>query len=235
MTDDQLPVGSPMGWTPPEPPPAEPAGAEHPSLEAGPGEAAPSSPEMLAAVGSSNDGVAAAPGGAIGPDGWTTPPAPPAKRRFGVMARLLVPAIIVLVVVGGVVFRDRISGKASDIKPGDCFDDPVTASQAGGAVKDVQHHPCSEPHLFEVIETFTFPTSGGSAFPGDAALDTFIQEKCPAAFASYVGIPADQSSLGYTAYVPGQAGWAKGDRDVTCFLGMADGSSLTGSMKNARR
>ena len=71
--------------------------------------------------------------------------------------------------------------------------------------------------------------------PDTDAFDSFIREKCPAAFGSYVGIPADQSTLGFTAYVPGQSGWKKGDRDVTCFLGMVDGTKLTGSMKNARR
>ncbi|MEO8229890.1 MAG: septum formation family protein [Chloroflexota bacterium] len=140
-----------------------------------------------------------------------------------------------LVLVVGFLFRDRISGQAADLKAGDCFDDPVAAGQSAAEVKDVQHHPCTEPHLFEVIETFKFEAGGDAAFPGQTGFDSFMVEKCSAAFSSYVGVAEEQSSLGFSAYTPVESGWKKGDRDITCFLGAPDGSKLTGSMKNAKR
>jgi hypothetical protein len=85
------------------------------------------------------------------------------------------------------------------------------------------------------METFKFPGNGDAAFPGQAGFNTFIVEKCTAAFTSYVGVPEEQSILGFLAYSPVESGWKQGDRDITCFLGAVDGSKLTGSMKNARR
>jgi putative regulator of septum formation len=169
------------------------------------------------------------------PGGWTSGADARPAGRFRLLPRLIIPGIVVVVLVVGFLFRDRISGQAADLKAGDCFDDPITAGQSGAEVKDVQHHPCTEPHLFEVIETFKYQTSGDEAFPGQTGFDSFIVEKCSGAFASYVGIAEDQSTLAFSAYTPVESGWKKGDRDVTCFLGAPDGSKLTGSMKNARR
>jgi putative regulator of septum formation len=175
------------------------------------------------------------PSGVTPPADWTSGAAARPAGRFRLLPRLIIPGIIVVVLVVGFLFRDRISGQAADLKTGDCFDDPITAGQSGAEVKDVQHHPCTEPHLFEVIATFKYQTSGDAAFPGQTGFDSFILEKCSAAFGSYVGITEDQSSLAFSAYTPVESGWKKGDRDITCFLGAPDGSKLTGSMKNAQR
>ncbi|MEA2537062.1 MAG: hypothetical protein QOF11_1296 [Chloroflexota bacterium] len=172
-------------------------------------------------------GVTPADGSAGGATGRT--------GRFGLLPRLIIPAIIVVVLVVGFLFRDRISGNAADLKPGDCFDDPITAGASAAEIKDVQHHPCSEPHLYEVIETMVFPTSGDATFPGQTGFDAFLVEKCSAAFAGYVGIAEDQSSLTYLAYTPVESGWNRGDREITCFLGTVDGTKLTGSMKDSKR
>ncbi|HEY7970691.1 MAG TPA: hypothetical protein VID95_11905, partial [Candidatus Limnocylindrales bacterium] len=55
--------------------------------------------------------------------------------------------IIVLIVAGGFLLRDRLSSNAGDLKVGDCFDDPAGQTE----IKDVQHHPCSEGHTAEVV------------------------------------------------------------------------------------
>jgi hypothetical protein len=54
--------------------------------------------------------------------------------------------VVGAIVVGGFLFRDRISGNAGDLQVGDCFDDPGTSE-----ISDVQHHPCTEAHTGEVI------------------------------------------------------------------------------------
>ena len=167
------------------------------------------------------------------PTGWTAAAAARPAGRFRLLPRLIIPGIIVAVLIVGFLFRDRVSGNAVDLKPGDCFDD--SAGSSGGVVKDVQHRPCSEPHLYETIETFKFPTSGDAAFPGQTALEAFVVEKCSPALVGYIGIAEEQSSLTYSAYLPVEIGWKEGGRDIVCILGALDGSKLTGSMKNARR
>lgn len=250
MSQNELPDGAAGGLEPPVDPPSDgPAAAQPTWPDAGavagaatPGQSdGPTSPPAetagvpgTVAPGTTPDG-GWTPSGVTPPEGWTASAATRPGRRFGVLPRLIIPGIIVVVLVGGFLFRDRISGNASDLKPGDCFDDPITAGSSAAEIKDVQHHPCTEPHLYEVLETIAFPTSGGAVFPGETGFDSFIIEKCSAVFASYVGIAQEQSSLTYLAYTPVESGWNKGDRDITCFLGSFDGSMLTGSMKNARR
>jgi hypothetical protein len=142
--------------------------------------------------------------------------------------------VVIGLIVGGVIARPFLTGSAGDLKAGDCFDDPITAGQ-GGEVKDVQHHPCSEPHLYEALDTFKFPADTNATFPGSTGFDSFIADKCAASFLAYVGIAAADSSLGYSAYLPTATGWSSGDRQVTCFIGAVDGSKLTGSVKGAKR
>lgn len=253
MSQNELPGGTPGGLEPTADPPSNgPAAAPQASwpdaAAAMPaGAAPPGQPDSAASPPTGTPGAPGAvppgttpdggwsPAGVSPPAGWTADGAARPAGRFGLLPRLIIPGIIVVVLVGGFLLRDRISGNASDLKPGDCFDDPVTAGSSGAEVKDVEHHPCSEPHLFEVIETFKFPTGGDAAFPGQTGFDSFIVEKCSGAFVSYVGITEEQSSLSFLAYTPVESGWQRGDRDITCFLGALDGSKLTGSMKNAQR
>ena len=178
---------------------------------------------------------AAAPGGAIGPEGWTPPTAPaPTKRRFP--RGLIIGAVIVAVLVGaGIIGRDFLSGNASDLRVGDCFDDPIAAGSAATEVEDVQHHPCAEAHLFEVFAVFDFPAEKGTAFPGNSGFDTFTTEKCTAAFADYVGITVESSSMDWSDYQPIAKGWDSGDREITCFLANQDLSKQTGSAKGSKR
>jgi hypothetical protein len=225
MSQNEPPDGAPGGLEPPADPPTDsPAAAPQPMW-----------PDAAAAMPAGATTPGPPEGTAQPPEGWAASTAPRPARRFGLLPRLIIPGIIVVVLLVGFLLRDRISGNAADLKPGDCFDDPVSAGSSGAEIEDVQHQPCSEAHLFEVVDTFKFPSSGDAAFPGQAGFESFIVEKCSAAFVNYVGIPEEQSSLSYTAYTPVEAGWKKGDRDITCFLGAVDGSKLTGSMKNARR
>lgn len=242
------PTGTPWGGPPGDPPagdgpaPAAPqpswpdpgVGLPPSGVTSGQPEGAPPpSAGTLDAPGAPQGGWT--PTGVTPTEGWATAAVARPAGRFRLLARLIIPGIIVAVLVGGFLLRDRISGDAAKLQPGDCFDDPITAGQSGAVVKEVQHHPCSEPHLFEVIETFKFATSGDATFPGQTGFDSFIVEKCSVAFTTYIGIAEDQSSLSYSAYTPVESGWKSGDRDITCFLGALDGSKLTGSMKNARR
>jgi hypothetical protein len=253
MSDDQRPLGTPLGWTPSDQAAAtgDPgevgadavdavadatAGADEATPDIAP-EGVVASPVAAAPTGAQapSGSPGAAPDGATGVEGWTEPSAPPATKRRG-SRNLIIGLVVIAVVVGaGVIGRDFLSGNASDLKVGDCFDDPVAAGGTATAVESVQHHPCSDPHQFEVFASLDFPAEKGAAFPGNSGFDTFVGEKCDPAFTAYVGVPETGSSLTWAAYQPLEAGWSKGDREITCFLQDRSLAKLTGTVKGSNR
>ena len=106
-------------------------------------------------------------------------------------------AIIAVIVVGGLIFRDRLSGNATDLRAGDCFDDTEALE-----VKDVQHHPCTEAHTAEVVLVTDHTAAKGSAYPSDAAFSNWADSNCIPAILSYVGPGADLASLDYAFLYP---------------------------------
>lgn len=191
----------------------------------------PSAPSAAGLTGSASP----APGGAVGPEGWVAAqPGPRTGRRFprGLIIGLVV---IVVVIAVGVIGRDFLSGNVSDLRVGDCFDDPVAAGGTATEVEHVQHHPCSEPHQFEVFASFEFPGDRAAPFPGDSGFDTFVNDHCDPAFTAFVGIAEADSSLTWVAYQPLEAGWTTGDREITCFLQDRNLDKLTGSVQGTAR
>jgi hypothetical protein len=135
-------------------------------------------------------------------------------------------AIIGVIAVGALIFRDRLSGNAGELKVGDCFDDP-----SGDVVTDVQHHPCTEAHTAEVI--FVGDVAGDQAtYPADAVVDDFVEARCLPAWTSYTGkdlLTETVLRLGY--YVPSPEGWSDGDREVLCYAAREDGAAMSVSVK----
>ena len=138
-------------------------------------------------------------------------------------------AIIAVIVIGGLVFRDRLSGSAGDLKVGDCFDDPP----AGKTVSDVQHHPCTESHTGEVVFVGDVPADNAS-YPGETGFDAFAFTKCVPAFQSYTGTDLNaQEVLTMSYFFPKEDGWSKGNHTLTCYIIRADGKPVTTSFKKA--
>lgn len=131
-------------------------------------------------------------------------------RRYGLL-------LIIVLVVGGLafVFRDRISGNASELKVGDCFDAPTLESQT---VTDVQHHPCTEAHSGEVFAVLTNPAAGSAPYPDRSGRLTFAGDQCAGPFLAYVGKSMDTTALEVAFFGPTPDGWAKGDRVFTCYV-----------------
>jgi hypothetical protein len=137
-------------------------------------------------------------------------------------------AIIAVIVVGGLIFRDRLSGSAGDLKVGDCFDVPT----ANVDVKDVQHHPCTESHTGEVFALVTHPAAKGKAPLTQAQLIDYLAGACGPAWISYVGQEAVSSQvLDVGAFYPRDKDWTDGDRGVTCYTYRVDGAAMTSSVK----
>lgn len=138
-------------------------------------------------------------------------------------------AIIAVIGLGAVIFRDRLSSNAGDLKVGDCFDDPIGTE----TIKDVQHHPCTEAHTAEVIYLGTMPGTD-AVYPADAGVESYLATTCLPAWQTYTGraYQADEV-LGLGYLMPTSAGWAKGDRGITCYAVRADGAPMTSSVRKA--
>lgn len=138
--------------------------------------------------------------------------------------------IIAVIVIGGFLFRDRLSGGANDLKVGDCFDEPA----AGKTIEDVQHHPCNESHTGEVVFVGSVPGQNAS-YPGETAFDAYAVQNCGPAFRTYTGVDiAAQTALNMGYFFPIQEGWSKGDHVLICYIVRTDGNPVTSSFRKAR-
>jgi hypothetical protein len=137
-------------------------------------------------------------------------------------------AIIAVIVIGGLIFRDRLTGNAGDLKVGDCFDVPTATVD----VKDVQHHPCTESHTGEVFAVVTHPAAKGTAPLVESQLIDFLSSSCGPAWVSYIGQEAAGSSVfDIGAFYPRDQDWNDGDRSVTCYTYRVDDQPMTSSLK----
>jgi hypothetical protein len=136
--------------------------------------------------------------------------------------------IIGVIVVGGLIFRDRLSSNAGDLKVGDCFDLPA----ANVDIKDVQHHPCTERHTGEVFATVNHPAPKDAPALTDAAFADFLDGACQSQWIAWVGQTAASADvLTFGGFYPGDKAWADGERGVTCFTYRNDEQPMTGSAK----
>jgi putative regulator of septum formation len=139
--------------------------------------------------------------------------------------------IVAAIAIGGFVLRDRISGNVTDLHVGDCFDVPSAAS----TVKNVQHHPCTEPHLYEAFAELKYPGAESTAYPGQSAMGRWAESQCVAAFSGYVGIAYSNSALAVSYFTPTSDGWGSGDHTVNCIIGTDPPATLTASLKGSNR
>lgn len=137
--------------------------------------------------------------------------------------------IIAVIGIGALVFRDRLSSNAGELKVGDCFDDP----QGVTVVTDVQHSPCNEAHSAEVIFLGNL-TGDNATYPSDVAFETYVADTCLPAWTAYTGKDYQTEvvlSLGF--YKPSEEGWKGGDRGVVCYAAREDGAAMTTSVRKA--
>jgi hypothetical protein len=212
--------------------PAAPAPTSADTASTGIGSLA-GAPSVDAGPAAASAGVLTAEVGASG----STAPSAPASKTSSLLRRLAIPIVIFAVVVGGVVFRDRLSGSSGDLVVGDCFDAPsaASASASGVEVGAVQHHPCSEAHLYETFAVLKHPAEKGAPYPGIQVLFAYAETNCLPPFEAYVGLAYDASSLSGGSIVPKEDGWKDGQRSITCYLGSGDETPVTGSLKGSRK
>ena len=154
--------------------------------------------------------------------------APEQKKRGlpvsgGFLARV---GIIGAIVVGGLIFRDRLSGAATDLRVGDCFDEPVSMTE----VTDVQHQPCTEPHDGEIMFVGDYPDQAD--YPGNDAFDAYAEANCIPAFESYIGRDYEtDTEFNIGTFYPISEGWSSGDHEITCYVFRIDEAKMNASVK----
>jgi hypothetical protein len=137
-------------------------------------------------------------------------------------------AIIAVIIIGGLIFRDRLTGNAGDLKVGDCFDVPTATVD----VKDVQHHPCTESHTGEVFAQVNHPAAKGTAPLTESQLIDFLSSSCAPLWLTYIGNEAANSQVfDIGAFYPRDSDWTDGDRGMTCYTYRIDGAAMTSSLK----
>ena len=146
---------------------------------------------------------------------------------MGQTARALIAMVVVVGIIGGgyLLFRDRLSESAEDLRVGDCFDVPGEET-----ITTVQHQPCTEPHDGEA---YVVGNSDADSFPIVFGFDDWVEENCAGpAFDAYVGEPfGARSDIDVGYFSPTREGWEGGDREITCYLTPTDGQKVTVSYK----
>jgi hypothetical protein len=115
---------------------------------------------------------------------------------------------------------------AFKLQLGDCIE-----SDAGTEVESLPVVPCDQPHLYEVYHLFDIPDGD---FPGAETVNTLSEEGCLAAFATFVGIPFEQSQYTFTSLTPTELTWTQADdREVVCMITTTDSTTVTGTLQGA--
>lgn len=142
----------------------------------------------------------------------------------GVLLRV---GVIGAILLGGFIFRDHLTGAATDLKIGDCFDEPGTVE-----VTEVQHRPCTDPHDGEIMWVGDYPDPG--SYPGEEAFDAFVGANCVPTYQTYLGRDyRTDTEFDIGLFYPLPEGWEDGDHEITCYIYRLDKAKLTNSVKIA--
>lgn len=121
--------------------------------------------------------------------------------------------------------RDQTNGQITEtadadvfsIQVGDCLD---YAALGSGEINTVPVVPCAEPHDGEVYAEMSLPDGD---YPGDDAVGEQADTFCYDQFATFVGIPWDDSSLDYSPLTPTADSWEGfDDRLIQCVVASQD-------------
>jgi hypothetical protein len=126
----------------------------------------------------------------------------------------------------------RPAAAPASLAIGDCFDTDTFAP--GDAIDRGAIHvvACANPHEHEVYALVAPPQGGARSYPGDAAMRSFGDDQCLAAFTAKLG-NYRRSTLDFGVIAPDRSSWDHGDRTVICAVHDADFTQLSGSVLSA--
>ncbi len=137
--------------------------------------------------------------------------------------------LIVAVLDIGVIIalaRSRESGvKYSELKAGDCFQQP------SGRFNRVKTVPCTEEHDLEVYAVLDHPAPPKAPFPGMDALVRYANPLCLGQFRNYAGVPFEQLNLKDVYITPRESAWKDGARRLVCAVGAGNDQPTSQSVK----
>ncbi|MDA8075798.1 MAG: septum formation family protein [Actinomycetota bacterium] len=114
------------------------------------------------------------------------------------------------------------------LQVGQCL---VPPKKVQAELNSIEVVSCSTPHTQQVYALAQ--DHAGSTYPAPTKLDAFANAACLDHFASFDGIPYQQSKLYFTYLLPSVRSWADGDRTVVC-VAETVGRPLTKSLKGAK-
>jgi len=158
-------------------------------------------------------------------DPWSTPspewqsrptPTPPPISSMSWIRPVIFLIVIAVFGIGFVAAQLDGSEAIDELSVGECFN-PGTATE----VYSVPVVDCNELHeaeLFGKVEIDGF----GSTYPGDEELYDWVNARCEAQFAAYVGEPYADSRYWIEVFMPTVDGWEDGDRTGLCTAVLVD-------------
>jgi hypothetical protein len=120
----------------------------------------------------------------------------------------------------------------NELTPGTC----VRVPKADLAVAEWQAVRCDAPHEGEVIATRNVARAAGDPYPGRASFIPLATDECKAAFATYVGVPYEASSVKLGVVFPTASNWnGATDRTIACIVYQDRYDYINGSLEGAKR
>jgi len=174
------------------------------------------------------------------PDGTDWPPPSTGSTRTMIIAGVGVLIFVGVAGLGALMLRAGESGgapaeptptagsvvEAGSLQVGDCI---ILPSE--DQFDEIRRLDCTVPHDGEIFFVGDHPDGD---YPSDEAFESFVDEQCLPAFATFTGsVFDDQDVLDIGWFTPTDGSWENGDREVACHLTPADGSQASQSYRDA--
>ena len=134
--------------------------------------------------------------------------------------------------IGLGLFVSALAGCSSDsvssLSVGEC----LNVSNLGTEVAEAPTVKCSTEHEAEVIAVFDLDLDLPKY--DEQAITKAVDERCMNEFSKYVGLDYLNSTLDLGYFIPIEARWSAGDRQVICYVGLAEGK-ITETVKGSAK
>ena len=121
---------------------------------------------------------------------------------------------------------------AGALNVGDCLDAPAGPTP----LAQIARKACSEEHDGEVFAVVTHTAPAGAPHPDAAEFRDLASDECVPEIQSFTGMDIltfVAQGFDFAGIYPAPEQWARGSRSVACYVIKADGSKMTGSIRDA--
>lgn len=128
--------------------------------------------------------------------------------------------------------NEKGSISSSDIRVGDCINEPKMETGETTEVQRVEAVPCDQPHDAEAYARFTIE---GATFPGQDAVISKTEQGCATRAKEFIGRDPADSELSVLYFFPTSSSWRLGDRAAVCMVGEGHGKTTVETLRGANR